>query len=72
MKTSAIAALSISASKLKLKCENLCRRLRGNKNIRERKQQNLNKPKTVAKMIKTVSRKYHEDQKDKTNLVYHV
>lgn len=72
MKTSAIAVLSISASKLKLKCENLCRSLRGNKNIRERKQQNLNKPKTVAKMIKTVSRKYHEDQKDKTNLVYHV
>lgn len=72
MKTSAIAALSISASKLKLKCENLCRSLRGNKIIRERKQQNLNKPKTVAKMIKTVSRKYHEDQKDKTNLVYHV
>lgn len=72
MKTSAIAALSISASKLKLKCENRCRSLRGNKNIRERKQQNLNKPKTAAKMIKTVSRKYHEDHKDKTNLVYHV
>lgn len=72
MKTSAIAALSISASKLKLKCENRCRNLRGNKNIRERKQQNLNKPKTAAKMIKTVSRKYHEDHKDKTNLVYHV
>lgn len=69
MKTSAIAALSISA---KLKCENRCRSLRGNKNIRERKQQNLNKPKTAAKMIKTVSRKYHEDHKDKTNLVYHV
>lgn len=69
MKTS--ATLSISASKLKLKCENWCQSLRGN-NIRERKQQNLNKPKTAAKMFKTVSRKYHEDHKDKTNLVYHV
>lgn len=68
MKTSAIAALSISASKMKLKCENQCRSLRGNKNIRERKQQKLNKQKAAAKMIKTVSRKYHEDHKDKSSL----